>query len=840
MDLSELISRVPKAQASKFQGEFKVLRKSVPEIGDKTAAEMGESSIALYWAYAGDEDRIAQVKATLLLLEMDDAKILPERLGLVAMLQLLIQRKLEFDRELMSRLLMFVADFDSIDIGRLPIVPVLNAVERLTVIAGVPPEWVTHLRAIQSRLRQADASPKSSGAKLITRIDKLCQSDFLTHLKNDDGWANQMAQEIAALPSPAREHWKTLIQHAASVTPASPGTWDVSFEETGIDEGAPARAIELRLDRTCDPGWDLTAGRLIDSIGIDEFRRRVTGWIERVPDSKPGSLSQFSINREILRGLLWCLRTRALPDTTAAIMAATEFFYKKNSPLAVTGVSILQRIGTTEALMQLTVLEERLKFSSQKDFVRAARRRIAPQRNISFDDLDDLTIPASGFTELGRRVEILAGFRAEIAIAGRTAKLAWFKQTGKPQASIPAAVKREHSSELKGLQQSVKAVETTLSTSIARFEAAPLGQRSWRIAEWKSRYLDHPVVGTIVRRLIWQVTDSGRRHVTGWDNGQFVDVHGNPVSVNDDATIELWHPIHDVLEDILAWRRWLETRQITQPFKQAHRELYLLTDAERNTRVYSNRFASHILKQSQYRVLAKSRGWTSDYLGQWDSGDTGVAKLALPKWDLLAEFWVTGAGTEMAEGAGGYLYVATDQVRLYRIGAVEQPMNLSEVPPLVLSEVLRDVDLFVGVCSVGNDANWQDGGPEGRYRNYWNSYSFGELSETAKTRKAVLETLVPRLRIASQCEFVGHFLIVHGQLRTYKIHLGSANILMEPNDQYLCIVSDQGSQTDKQPMFLPFEGDRTLSLILSKAFLLADDTKISDVTITRQIVPHVA
>lgn len=46
--------------------------------------------------------------------------------------------------------------------------------------------------------------------------------------------------------------------------------------------------------------------------------------------------------------------------------------------------------------------------------------------------------------------------------------------------------------------------------------------------------------------------------------------------------------------------------------------------------------------------------------------------------------------------------------------------------------------------------------------------------------------------------------MVRGDLRTYRIHLGSAN-------------------------------DERLSLILSKAFLLADDTAITDGTILRQI-----
>ena len=142
--------------------------------------------------------------------------------------------------------------------------------------------------------------------------------------------------------------------------------------------------------------------------------------------------------------------------------------------------------------------------------------------------------------------------------------------------------------------------------------------------------------------------------------------------------------------------------------------------------------------------------------------------------------------------------------------------------------------MFVGVASVGNDPTWADGGPQGRFVNYWQDYSFGELTETAKTRADVLTRLLPRLKIAARCRLDGRFLVVRGDLRTYKIHLGSGNILMEPNDQYLCIVPSSRAE-DAGDLFLPFEGDRTLAVILSKAFLLADDTRIADPTITRQI-----
>ncbi|WP_315814383.1 hypothetical protein [Paraflavitalea speifideaquila] len=120
---------------------------------------------------------------------------------------------------------------------------------------------------------------------------------------------------------------------------------------------------------------------------------------------------------------------------------------------------------------------------------------------------------------------------------------------------------------------------------------------------------------------------------------------------------------------------------------------------------------------------------------------------------------------------------------------------------------------------------------------YWGSYSFGDLSESARVRADVLKKLVPRLKIKDKCSFEGKFLVVKGQLRTYKIHMGSGNILLEPNDQYLCIVPEQATGISKEKVFLPFEGDNLLSIIISKALLLADDDKIKDVTITRQITP---
>lgn len=117
-----------------------------------------------------------------------------------------------------------------------------------------------------------------------------------------------------------------------------------------------------------------------------------------------------------------------------------------------------------------------------------------------------------------------------------------------------------------------------------------------------------------------------------------------------------------------------------------------------------------------------------------------------------------------------------------------------------------------------------------------------ELASTAArwlSRAELLERLLPKLPIGERCSVDGRFLVVRGDLGEYRIHLNSAGVLMQPGDRYLCIVPDRSIMgTLPRKLYLPFEGDEGLSIILSKAFLLAADSKITDPTIVRQISAH--
>lgn len=415
--------------------------------------------------------------------------------------------------------------------------------------------------------------------------------------------------------------------------------------------------------------------------------------------------------------------------------------------------------------------------------------------------------------------------------------------------------------------QEVADLKKMLPTQRDRIEQSYLLQRSWRFASWRERYLEHALLGTVARRLIWHFAQ-GQQQANGiWFEGEIVGHDGQVLTwIDENCEVTLWHPLDSANEEIVAWRAWINQHEVQQPFKQAYREVYLLTDAERQTRSYSNRFAAHIVRQYQYNSLCEARAWRNQLRLSVDDSYPPSQRL-LPNWNLRAEFWVDTVGDTYGvdtSTSGVYLYLSTDQVRFYSIDAAQhyahaggggyqpvwhiatraEPLPLEQVPALVFSEIMRDVDLFVGVASIGNDPTWVNGRMEGdpqahrAHHTYWQEYSFGTLSESAKIRKQVLEQLIPRLKIGERCQLSERFLEVRGDLHNYKIHLGSGNILIAENNHYLCIVPSPQQQDKHGKLFLPFEGDHMLSIIVSKALMLANDTQIKDQSIVSQLGKH--
>lgn len=711
--------------------------------------------------------------------------------------------------------------------------------------------------------------PEKEVEKLIARVDVLLGVSFNYEPEPGEAWADKASADLKAIPPEKHLAWKELFAHAATADSAKPSEkWlSESAKHRGkIGEEEFARLVGLWLNLVAaPPALSLNAPKepfaadLLDNPrAYDEFLRAK----QEYKLAEQEYLSRISEkNNSLLKGLAWYSASSEQPDVARGLAKMTQAAFTNivgYGPMATragnAGIWALGQMPGGTGVGALATLRTRLRDRGALKLIAATIESAAKASGMTVDELEDLAVPTGGLDMEGARTETFgAEGSARLTLdsaTGRT-KLEWFGADGKPRRVVPAGVKRGFAAEVKALKAAEEEVASALSAQAARFDKALLDERVWTLGVWRERYGSHPVLGNLARRLLWTVNGVAALPV----GDGFVNVSGQTLAgLTDEAEVKLWHPISAPPEEVMRWRDALETRGLTQPFKQAHREVYLLTDAERATRSYSNRFAAHILKQHQFNSLCVLRGWKNTLRLMVDDVYPPATR-RLPQYGLRAEFWVEGIGDDYqvdTNEAGTYLRLATDQVRFYaenaetnyahaggggyasgRGQAPAEPLPLAEVPPLALSEVMRDVDLFVGVASLGNDPAWSDGGPAGRFRNYWQDYAFGDLGETAKTRAEVLGKLLPRLKIAARCALDGKFLTVRGDLRTYKIHLGSGNILMEPNDQYLCIVPGRSEETGD--LFLPFEGDRMLAIILSKAFLLADDTGIKDPTIVSQI-----
>jgi len=709
----------------------------------------------------------------------------------------------------------------------MPTRSVLTAVEK--ALAGARPS--EPLASALERLRDALGTADANSRRVCGRIEVLLAEPSAGGLllERVDAWTCAMQDEIDVMPAARREAWGALLAHCVTARSAKPSK-----------------------------KWLRDAGKAIDTIGAGEFRavwgRVITAvgakadFPVRIPRQwPPGAMGngdpelvseRFS---DCLRGLVWCAIPVENGETLAGAGDAAVRSFRKlrgHGPLAPkignACLYVLSVAESIEAVAQLSRLTTRVKHASVKRQIERSLERAAELHGMGAEELEERGAPTCGLTGVGTLERGIGDFTAVVTLEGtRTVEQRWRKPDGKLQKSVPAAVKADHADALADLKRTVNELKKLLPAQAQRIERFFLAPRTLPVSDWRERYLDHPLVGTTARRLIWTFGEGDAAQQGAWHDGALVDVEGTPLALADDTPVVLWHPIDGSAETVQAWREWLHTRGVTQPFKQAHREIYLLTDAERQTNTYSNRFAAHILKQHQFSALCQDRGWRYSLMGAWDCHNTPTRDL--PDHGMRVEYWVDMV--EVDEGtsdSGIYLYVATDQVRFYRMQD-DGPMPLAEVSPRIFSELLRDVDLFVGVASVANDPTWVDGGPNGRHYEYWQGVAFGELSESAKTRREVLERIVPQLKIADRCCFEDRFLVVRGDLRTYRIHLGSGNIQMSPNNEYLCIVPARGGRGGARAVALPFEGDGTLSIILSKAFMLAEDTKIKDSTILTQL-----
>jgi len=370
---------------------------------------------------------------------------------------------------------------------------------------------------------------------------------------------------------------------------------------------------------------------------------------------------------------------------------------------------------------------------------------------------------------------------------------------GKPLASIPAVIKKdkkvaELSARFTDIRRSAPRMRQALEQAMCRgdvFTSAELADL------WA-----HPLLRTMLQRLVL-VGDTNHSLAGYSDKGGKVlrDHAGKLEPLKGSDTLRIAHP-HDLLKrkDWSKWQRECFTAERVQPFKQVFREVYVPTAAETGRATESKRYEGHQIQPRQAMALLSARSW-------FTRSDQGVQR-TFYKERLTARLEFAEHFYTPAEVEG-----LTLRALVFTLAGKHDPIKLSDVPPRVLSEIMRDLDLVVSVAHRGGVDP--------------------EASQSTVELRAALARETADLLKLSNIAIEGARIMIKGALADYALHLASGSIHILPGGQVWVVPI---ASEHRGRLFLPFaDSDPKSAEVISKLLLLARDKEIKDPSILAQI-----
>lgn len=357
-------------------------------------------------------------------------------------------------------------------------------------------------------------------------------------------------------------------------------------------------------------------------------------------------------------------------------------------------------------------------------------------------------------------------------------------KAGKKLKSIPSAYKKnEYVAEM---TEAKKTLAGQASRARTMFENAMEEELVFSLGELRS-LSKSPVIKPIIEALVLKDGD---------EFGFLREFEGK----KGDENVIIAHPFH--LYSAGVWRSFQQRifdLELVQPFKQVFRELYVKTDDEKE-QLLDTRFAGNQIQPKKTLAVLKTRRWVCDMY-------EGLQKVYYKK-NLIATMYALADWFSPADIECPTLeYVSFTDRKSFK------DVRVKDVPDILFSEVMRDVDLAVSVAHAG--------GVDPEF-----SHS------TLEMRKAIAEFTLPMFKL-DNVTFTATHALIKGSRASYTIHLGSGVIHRQggPMINVLPVHSQHRGR-----IFLPFvDDDPKTSEVISKILLFARDEKIKDPFILEQL-----
>jgi hypothetical protein len=550
------------------------------------------------------------------------------------------------------------------------------------------------------------------------------------------------------------------------------------------------------------------------SNGSKRYYKQGDTWYERFPEREDQQ------TYKIAHGACWALVD--FPDSQVRDLLTHLIRVKHRQ----TAIWTMAQWADEDAVARLLQIQLRTTHRGVLARIENVLPDIANQRGMTVEELKDRAIFTCSLNVRGERtwhvgeytlrLAISPGGRMQRSIRGSGGSGGSGGSDGKALRHRPPALEETW----RMMTDEAQLLSRTLSVQRKRLEATMKERRGWSWTEWQSIIAAHLIPRHLARRLVWTISLPDDTHSAyafldeqgGWHNAE-----GESILISSEQCLRIAHPVEMTPEEHSRWQRYIVTHKITQPFKQMFRETYILTPAEEQTRTYSNRFSTHVIPSHTMQAPTR-RGWQTSW---------GVCWCDFPRHNIRAYLWM--------ERSSRHTHNILRQIAFYPIDhstVWSQPqldldlacLPLRDVPPVVFSEAMRDIDQCLVSESQGTNQRWVE---EDNHDQNGSNYN-----EQVRMREPLLRELVPLLGLGQAVRVEGRLAYIDGKRCHYRVDLGNGTIYTEPGGCYLCIVP----RYDTQKLYLPFEeSDPKTAEILSKILLLARDETITDATILRQL-----
>ncbi len=479
------------------------------------------------------------------------------------------------------------------------------------------------MRGLKDSLVQLSRRSNSrENRKLLERIDLYLQPGKENQLLAGGPWSSFVFAEIEKHSEPDRSSLSEMFVHCL-----------------GAQSSTPSKA------------WRKRSEELIVAVGATKVRDSAIRWLngEIAPLTVKPAAQISDKDADYLKGFVWLLAGTsdgglcgAIADMGLTCLRKIPNIGPVSARVGFACVNTLAEMPGMESVAQLTRMRAKVRYAVALKLIEKALNGAAERAALSRDDLEDMAVPTYGLAADGQRSEHLGDCRVDLVLVPGTGEieLRWQNAAGKPLKSPPADVKQNHASRLKEIKRTAADAQKMSAAQRLRVEQFLINERQINYEHWRKHFLDHPLLSALARRLIWRFESGANKTLGIWFNGEIVGWNNEPVAdLGQGTRVQLWHPLQSDPQTILSWRCWLEDHHVVQPFKQAHREVYILTPAEEQTETYSNRFAAHVIRQHQFASLCRERGWQYRLMGSGFDGHN-VPTLEVARRSMKAEFWV--------------------------------------------------------------------------------------------------------------------------------------------------------------------------------------------------------